>query len=399
MWPWYGRVFSVDLIKAVLPLNVSGVLIFWNYYLCVSTDPGHVPSGWMLKQTNRRAGVGFRNQGHFLRFLVWVDFGMACHIVIILSRMRAFATWSSPEPTTADVLWMVINLAIGVPVWLCVGIFSLYHLYIAAGNSTTIEGWEKDRVATLVRRGKIKEIKYPYNLGFYRNLQSVLGPNPLLWLWPQSMSGDGLSFPVSEAVTAWNRTPHPAQLSMQHSIMDHLLAAWLESTSNLNVSLTRILVSDLFSQHAWPPRDPDRDRPIRTLPAPGSNPFTYGESFNPALTPSNAVLRSRRPRSSNGGGLNLDHTLDGENHDGEHYSSGEERDHCEQDTSSDRYPSSIESDQENAIFDEEDHNRQVRLRRGSEGYEVRAMTTWDWMKQLDEPYETCSEEVKPQLKQ
>lgn len=40
-------------------------------------------------------GVGFRNQGHFLRFLVWVDFGMASHMVIILSRMRAFATWSS----------------------------------------------------------------------------------------------------------------------------------------------------------------------------------------------------------------------------------------------------------------------------------------------------------------
>lgn len=30
------------------------------------------------------------------------------------------------------------------------------------GNSTTIEGWEKDKVATLVRRGKIAEIKYPY---------------------------------------------------------------------------------------------------------------------------------------------------------------------------------------------------------------------------------------------
>lgn len=66
-----------------------------------------------------------------------------------------------PEPTTADVLWMVFNLATGVPVWLCIGIFSFYHLYCAAGNSTTIEGWEKDRVATLVRRGKIKEVSIP----------------------------------------------------------------------------------------------------------------------------------------------------------------------------------------------------------------------------------------------
>lgn len=40
--------------------------------------------------------------------------------------------------------------------------FSIYHVYLACGNSTTIEGWEKDKVATLIRRGKIKEVKYPY---------------------------------------------------------------------------------------------------------------------------------------------------------------------------------------------------------------------------------------------
>ena len=67
-----------------------------------------------------------------------------------------------PEPTVADVLFLVFNFAACSPVWLCVGMFSCYHLYLAAGNSTTIEGWEKDKVATLVRRGKIAEIKYPY---------------------------------------------------------------------------------------------------------------------------------------------------------------------------------------------------------------------------------------------
>lgn len=67
-----------------------------------------------------------------------------------------------PEPTLWDVLFLVFNFAACVPVWLCVGMFSCYHLYLATGNSTTIEGWEKDKVATLVRRGKIAEIKYPY---------------------------------------------------------------------------------------------------------------------------------------------------------------------------------------------------------------------------------------------
>jgi hypothetical protein len=104
-----------------------------------------------------------------------------------------------------------------------VGVFSIYHVYCAAGNSTTIEGWEKDRVATMVRRGKIREVKYPYvsghfvrlpcvwtglllnynvgaqDLGLIANMKSVLGPNPLFWLWPQSARSDGLSYPVSKA--------------------------------------------------------------------------------------------------------------------------------------------------------------------------------------------------------
>jgi hypothetical protein len=27
-------------------------MIFWNYYLCVATDPGHVPSGWVRINTS-----------------------------------------------------------------------------------------------------------------------------------------------------------------------------------------------------------------------------------------------------------------------------------------------------------------------------------------------------------
>jgi hypothetical protein len=46
------------------------------------------------------------------------------------------------------------------------------------------------------------------NIGAFRNVQAVLGPNPLLWLWPQEMQGDGLSFPVNpeaggESSEAW----------------------------------------------------------------------------------------------------------------------------------------------------------------------------------------------------
>jgi hypothetical protein len=35
---------------------------------------------------------------------------------------------------------------------------SIYHFFGLMGNTTTIEGWEKDKAATLVRRGRIEEV-------------------------------------------------------------------------------------------------------------------------------------------------------------------------------------------------------------------------------------------------
>ncbi|KAG0367787.1 Palmitoyltransferase [Gamsiella multidivaricata] len=48
----------------------------------------------------------------------------------------------------------------------------------------------------MIRRGKIRDVKCPYHRGVLANFQEVLGKNPLLWLWPQPMLGDGLYFKV-----------------------------------------------------------------------------------------------------------------------------------------------------------------------------------------------------------
>ena len=50
---------------------------------------------------------------------------------------------------------------------------SLYHFHCLLGNSTTIEGWEKDKVATLVRRGEIREV-LPSNISRTRMFTVVL---------------------------------------------------------------------------------------------------------------------------------------------------------------------------------------------------------------------------------
>jgi len=128
------------------------------------------------------------------------------------------------------------------------------------GNSTTIEGWEKDKAATLVRRGKIREIKFPYNLGSKRkNIEAVLGKNPLLWCWPTVTPGTGLRYPLAAG-------------------------------------------DDLEDAAPWPPADPYDSRIVDetnpnyefTLPA---SPWTYdNESVNPNLQATNSRLRTQSQR-------------------------------------------------------------------------------------------------------
>jgi palmitoyltransferase len=54
---------------------------------------------------------------------------------------------------------LVLNYVACAPVLIAVGVFSLYHLYSIVTNATTIEGWEKDKVASLKRKGKIREVR------------------------------------------------------------------------------------------------------------------------------------------------------------------------------------------------------------------------------------------------
>jgi hypothetical protein len=64
-------------------------------------------------------------------------------------------------------IFIILNYAAVVPVLLSVGILSLYHFYCALFNTTTIENWEKDKVSTMVRKGKIKEVINPINPYFF----------------------------------------------------------------------------------------------------------------------------------------------------------------------------------------------------------------------------------------
>ncbi|KAI0720048.1 palmitoyltransferase PFA4 [Cerioporus squamosus] len=373
IWPWYGRVISIELLELLLPFNILVGLLLWNYRLCVITDPGSVPPTWRpnvndddgyeVKKLTRgprycrscenykppRAHhcrqckrcvlrmdhhcpwvnncVGHFNYGHFIRFLFYVDLACTYHLVMLTKRVMGSTTYWD-EPSGRELIFIVLNYATCIPVLLAVGIFSLYHFYALMGNSTTIEGWEKDKVATLVRRGRIHEVKFPYNLGIRRNIESVLGPRPLMWCCPTVPPGDGLKYPLAEG-------------------------------------------NDSAGEE-WPPKDPDAyiypdEDPNHQFHLP-SSPWTYANgTLNPDLQPSS----TRRRRS-------------GQAKAGEgpyaavppyHPAYGRQESH-------ETYPLDSASDDD----EEYEHVGRPRefVRRGSEGYEVRPINREDLLRRYVE---------------
>ncbi|KAG0168899.1 Palmitoyltransferase [Apophysomyces sp. BC1034] len=230
------------------PLNLLVLMVYYNYYLAITTDPGKVPTDWeppsslVPSKENRTLGitgprfckscdlykpprshhcryckrcvlkmdhhcpwinncVGHGNYNHFLRFVFYVDFACFYVVALLVWRIRSIMDdirhfRFEAEPTMTEVTFMVINFVLACVVLFCVGILSMYHLYCLARNQSTIEAWERGKVESLIRRGKIAAVNFPFDVGIYQNICAVLGNNPFLWLWPQEMPTDGLLFPV-----------------------------------------------------------------------------------------------------------------------------------------------------------------------------------------------------------
>ncbi|THV07488.1 palmitoyltransferase PFA4 [Dendrothele bispora CBS 962.96] len=366
IWPWYGNALSVELLTLLLPFNFLVGMLLWNYFLCVNTDPGQVPDKWRpdthtdgfevnkltrqprycrtcesykpprahhCRQCNRcvlrmdhhcpwiNNCVGHFNYGHFIRFLFFVDVACSYHIAMVSYRVmdanRSPTAWNWLSST--ELIFIILNYVACVPVLLAVGGFSLLHFHSLLGNTTTIERWEKDKAATMVRYGRIQSLKFPYNLGNRRNIESVLGTNFWLWCCPTRTLGNGLKYELN----AVDGEP-------------------LES---------------------WPPKDPDHSHyedPVAGFQLPDT-PWTFENgSFNPDLQPSNSAIRqnqnqAKRRRKANPASGTSD--LPPYHPD---YQSPNEMD-APDDSGS--------SDSGSGLFNSS--NGTTRVRRGSEGYEVK----------------------------
>ena len=102
-------------------------------------------------------------------------------------------------PSASQLVFLFIFIVTNSLTLFALSLLLLRNIWVLGANVTTIEGWEIERHATLVRRArvlggyldgpdgvKVRIVKreFPYDIGIFRNIQQGLGRNPLTWLWP-----------------------------------------------------------------------------------------------------------------------------------------------------------------------------------------------------------------------
>ncbi|KAK6099278.1 hypothetical protein, variant 2 [Batrachochytrium dendrobatidis JEL423] len=137
--------------------------------------------------------VGFRNQGHFARLLIYT--ALLCTLTIIMVFLRLYAlilAIETPENfniTQGEVIITGINLTILVPLTSIIDMLAFNQIQLIVKNITTIEDLDlQDSVMMGIPTVNI------YDMGWLENTKAILGSRWWLWWMPQDMEGTGVVF-------------------------------------------------------------------------------------------------------------------------------------------------------------------------------------------------------------
>ncbi|KAK4754560.1 hypothetical protein SAY87_002664 [Trapa incisa] len=234
---WVGLQSSAGSLNAIIFTSLICYCLF-SFFVCVLTDPGRVPSSYVpdvevSDQESRRPVVqqrkcetcsnykpprchhcrvcrrcvlkmdhhcvwtnnciGYRNYKVFFILVLSATLGSIYSMVIIF--ISAFQRdWESPGHASIKIYYVLCGVLMS-SLSLILGTLLGHHIFLLSRNMTTIESYEATREAWLARKSGLS-YGHSFDLGFYKNITLVLGPNMLIWFWPTAIGHlkDGTSF-------------------------------------------------------------------------------------------------------------------------------------------------------------------------------------------------------------
>ncbi|KAF9923212.1 Palmitoyltransferase [Linnemannia zychae] len=237
--------------------------------------------------------VGYFNYGHFIRFITWVTITTGACMLLLLARVwdaiqnETRYMYRDDGPTKAQIIFLAVNILVDGGVLLAVGILCVYHLWSLMSNTSTIEVWEQEKVEAMIKKGKLRKVKFPYDVGCLRNYRQILGDNVFLWLWPQLMKGTGTDFEVTDdkdAATVWPpREYHTSKRQTRTFVSEYA------SSSRLH-------------RRNGGPQYQKRNRKLSSLGTPINSPENIHQT-NSGFVTSNQGRRSRNPSRGSATGV------------------------------------------------------------------------------------------------
>ncbi|XP_015877260.3 probable protein S-acyltransferase 15 isoform X2 [Ziziphus jujuba] len=209
---WVGLQSSAGSLNVII-FTFLVSLCFFSFFVCVLTDPGHVPDSYVpdieesgVPDEERRKNdhhciwinncVGYWNYKAFFTLVLYATIGSIYSTVMIVA-CSIQKDWEFSERVSFKIFYVTSGVMM-VALSLTLGTLLGWHIYLIIHNMTTIEYYEGVRAAWLARKSG-QSYRHPFDHGVYKNITLVLGPNMLKWLCPTALSHlkDGLNFPTS----------------------------------------------------------------------------------------------------------------------------------------------------------------------------------------------------------
>lgn len=239
---WLGLQSSAGSLNALIFTYLASFSLF-SFLVCVLTDPGGVPSAYvpdvedteLSDQDSKRTGtrlsqcdkcssykpprthhcrscrrcilrmdhhcmwinncVGLRNYKAFIVLVLYATMASIYSSVVLVS-CTVQKDWNFTGMASLKIFYIISGVTI-VGLSLTLGTLLGWHIYLIIHNMTTIEYYEAIRALWLARKSG-QSYRHPYNVGVYKNITLVLGPNMLNWLCPTAVNHikDGITFPT-----------------------------------------------------------------------------------------------------------------------------------------------------------------------------------------------------------